>query len=487
MLEQVHLNDIDGPLADQALFLCGSGEDVQRDFAEADYYFTQIHERHPNSPLAPKAVELAIMAKHLSTGGSDYDGRKAAEARILVERRAAQLSGAGQRSGKAQNSWNGSCGASTMQQAEKDYKMAEFWERTGHPGVGVLPLRAGAAALSRTEVRRAATARMNEVAGGEAGRRPDGRDGTRRVRAAAATSVLAERRAAGVPEPVGRSRPPCLPQDSERKKRPQSRLPARRGEGSKREGLALRTCNPSRRTGETRRTMRLQATTLRPRAGRAAAGLSLAVALSLPACDSDGNFTVLGYTTRPNYDCSIHTVRVPIFKNRTFRRGMEFDLTRSGRARDRVKTPYKVVGPASRRRHRTDRHHHRPPRRILNFNQLNEIREARDDLDRRSDLARSAHAAKSCRKVRRPRGDSAAEPIVPPLPVRRSGTVPGVDHRAHRPHRAAPIAGPDVARPSGRRHTVPRPLHGLATMPNKPPVIRVSSPCRLHSRTRPVD
>src|SRR5438876_10008634 len=57
--------------------------------------------------------------------------------------------------------------------------------------------------------------------------------------------------------------------------------------------------------------------------------LSLA-ALLLPSCaTSDGNFSILGYTTRPNYDTNIHSVRVPIFQNVTFRRGLEFDLTRA--------------------------------------------------------------------------------------------------------------------------------------------------------------
>src|SRR5262245_53116693 len=49
----------------------------------------------------------------------------------------------------------------------------------------------------------------------------------------------------------------------------------------------------------------------------ACAGLSVV----LPACDPDGNFTILGYTTQPNYDCKYKTVRVPIFQNKTFRRG----------------------------------------------------------------------------------------------------------------------------------------------------------------------
>src|SRR5947208_344009 len=64
----------------------------------------------------------------------------------------------------------------------------------------------------------------------------------------------------------------------------------------------------------------------------------------LPACTSDGkNFCVLGYTTQPNYDTSIHTVHVPIFKNDTLRRGLEFELTRAVVREIEAKTPYKVV------------------------------------------------------------------------------------------------------------------------------------------------
>jgi hypothetical protein len=71
--------------------------------------------------------------------------------------------------------------------------------------------------------------------------------------------------------------------------------------------------------------------------------------LALASCASwDGHFSILGYSTRPNYDLSIHTVRVPIFQNRTFWTttpvpGMEMDLTRAIIREIEDKTPYKVV------------------------------------------------------------------------------------------------------------------------------------------------
>jgi outer membrane protein assembly factor BamD (BamD/ComL family) len=130
-LEQVRYNDINGPLADQALFLAGSVKFFNQDYREADNYFSQIHEKHPNSPLAEKAVELAIISKHLSTGGADYDGRKVAEARQLVR---SAFDNYPELANKKKDFLSRQLVGITLQQAEKDYKMAEFWKRTGHPG-----------------------------------------------------------------------------------------------------------------------------------------------------------------------------------------------------------------------------------------------------------------------------------------------------------------------------------------------------------------
>src|SRR5262245_52882851 len=71
-------------------------------------------------------------------------------------------------------------------------------------------------------------------------------------------------------------------------------------------------------------------------------------ALLLPSCAGDGHFTILGYSTKPNYDCNIRTVRVPIFKSRTYMAatpvpGMEMDLTRAVIREIEARTPYKVA------------------------------------------------------------------------------------------------------------------------------------------------
>jgi hypothetical protein len=66
-------------------------------------------------------------------------------------------------------------------------------------------------------------------------------------------------------------------------------------------------------------------------------------AAGLAGCASDGHFDVLGYTTVPPYERSIRTVYVPIFENVTFRRGLEFELTRAVIREIEAKTPYKVA------------------------------------------------------------------------------------------------------------------------------------------------
>lgn len=76
-----------------------------------------------------------------------------------------------------------------------------------------------------------------------------------------------------------------------------------------------------------------------------ALGSLATLALILPACASDGQLCILGYTTKPNYNTDIKTVSVPIFKNRTYYRGTEFDLTKEIIRKIEQQTPYKVVSP----------------------------------------------------------------------------------------------------------------------------------------------
>jgi hypothetical protein len=101
-----------------------------------------------------------------------------------------------------------------------------------------------------------------------------------------------------------------------------------------------------------------------------------ALAAVLPSCESDGHFTVFGYTTRPNYDCNIKTVRVPIFKNRTLYRGLEFDLTRAVIRTIEAQTPFKVVSECDHADTELSGTIVTFTKTVINRNPLNEVRQA---------------------------------------------------------------------------------------------------------------
>lgn len=117
-----------------------------------------------------------------------------------------------------------------------------------------------------------------------------------------------------------------------------------------------------------------------PRASFLLTALIAGVALSLSACAWDGNFTLLGYSTKPNYDCSIRTVRVPMFQNVTIWRELEFELTRAVVREIEQRTPYKVVSAESNADTELTGKIIAFNKLLLNRNQLNEVREAQTTL-----------------------------------------------------------------------------------------------------------
>ena len=162
LLEQVRMHDINGPLADQALFWCGVVKMYHEDFRDADYYLSQIHARHPESPLAAQSLELAIYCKHMSTGGADYDGRKTAEARKLIQaamRSYPQIANDPEKRAFLEKQML----SVNEQQAEKDYKMAEFYRRTGHPASAYFYYEMVRRRYPNTKSARLAEERWNEL------------------------------------------------------------------------------------------------------------------------------------------------------------------------------------------------------------------------------------------------------------------------------------------------------------------------------------
>jgi outer membrane protein assembly factor BamD (BamD/ComL family) len=135
-MENIHTQDFTGPNADKALFWCGYVNYIRGNFQKADRFFSELVEMHRESPLRPQALAFAIQAKNNATGGAVYDGRKCAEALQLVhvaEATVPELTGNPEMADKLTRAKF----AIRSQQAEKDFRTAEYYERTGHPGSAV--------------------------------------------------------------------------------------------------------------------------------------------------------------------------------------------------------------------------------------------------------------------------------------------------------------------------------------------------------------
>lgn len=76
------------------------------------------------------------------------------------------------------------------------------------------------------------------------------------------------------------------------------------------------------------------------------------VLASLTACQSGRDFTILGYTTRPQHEENIRTVYVPVFKNTAFQttpnRELEVDITKAVIREIESRTRMKVISDRER-------------------------------------------------------------------------------------------------------------------------------------------
>jgi TolA-binding protein len=130
-LEAVYMTYPRGPLGEKALFYMGSVKFYRQSYKDAENYFYQLVNNYPNGVHAPKALQMTIICKQIDTGGADYDGRRLQEARDLIEmaKRTYPELQRGQEEFLAKQAVD-----IHNLQAEKDFNIACFWERTGHPG-----------------------------------------------------------------------------------------------------------------------------------------------------------------------------------------------------------------------------------------------------------------------------------------------------------------------------------------------------------------
>jgi len=130
-LDEVRLNDISGPLGEKSLFYIATVKFFRKDYTNADYYYSQLYENYPNSPLAPKAVKQGIICKQLLAHGCVYDNTAIEEARKLVDTAARAFP---EVNGSDDQFLERQLLNISQHQAERDFEIAQFYRRTGHPG-----------------------------------------------------------------------------------------------------------------------------------------------------------------------------------------------------------------------------------------------------------------------------------------------------------------------------------------------------------------
>lgn len=164
MLETVYFNDPTGPYADKALFAAGYVQFRRGNFREADQLLSQLIENSDRggrkSEYRDRAYELAILAKNNSAGGPHYDGRKASESlKLINQARMTSPELATQRGDFLDNQMK----MVRYMQAEKDYDIAEFYRRTGHPASAWFYYELVRRRYSGSEFSEKAVARMKEI------------------------------------------------------------------------------------------------------------------------------------------------------------------------------------------------------------------------------------------------------------------------------------------------------------------------------------
>jgi TolA-binding protein len=132
VLEGIQLREkvMHTPLGEQALLYLGTLRFFREDYLSADTYFTDLYRHYPNSKDAAKALKQSIVCKQLCTGGTCYDLRTVEESRKLIH--TAQTA---YPEFAKEKEWIGQQLVSiNMQQADRDFRVAEFYRWTKHPG-----------------------------------------------------------------------------------------------------------------------------------------------------------------------------------------------------------------------------------------------------------------------------------------------------------------------------------------------------------------
>jgi outer membrane protein assembly factor BamD (BamD/ComL family) len=130
ILNTIRLHDIKGPMAEESLFMLGTIAFFRKEYKEADFYFNELFKEFPNSDKAARAIKQSVICKQLMTGGTDYDLRPVEESKKLLMTKMNAYPELAK-----DEKWIGDqLKMMNIQQADRDFKIAEFYRRTGHPG-----------------------------------------------------------------------------------------------------------------------------------------------------------------------------------------------------------------------------------------------------------------------------------------------------------------------------------------------------------------
>ena len=156
-LEDVRLNDIRGKLAEKSLFYIATVKFFRGEYKEADFFYSQLVEQHPKSELAEKALKQSIICKQISNGGTQYDTRLVEQCRKFLEEYQRTYPG-------KDGEWvNKQLVSIHYQQADRDFNVAAFYDRTGHPGSAYFCYELVRRRYPNTEYAKKADARMNAL------------------------------------------------------------------------------------------------------------------------------------------------------------------------------------------------------------------------------------------------------------------------------------------------------------------------------------
>jgi outer membrane protein assembly factor BamD (BamD/ComL family) len=117
-------------LGEQALMYLGTIRFYHEDYLDADRHFTDLFRHYPNSKNAARALKQSIICKQLCTGGTMYDLRTVEESRKLIHTAQTAYPEFGKDTDWIQKQLVGI----NLQQADRDWRVAEFYRWTGHPG-----------------------------------------------------------------------------------------------------------------------------------------------------------------------------------------------------------------------------------------------------------------------------------------------------------------------------------------------------------------